>query len=133
MKLEMVRGLVVQGLLVMVMALAALGCTRTTAVTLSASPNPNGVFSCTPTADSTQMTCASEQALNNADQPFDLAKEIEEKCDFGVARLWVESRKNGRITRVQFQCALAHIEAPAQPAPVARTLPPTYRHTEPAP
>lgn len=119
---------------VMLSAFVALGCMRTTGVTLGASPNPNAVFVCTPTTDLAQMTCQSGQAFNTGDRPFDLAKQIEAECDFGVAKVWIESKKNGRVTRVQFQCALQPIEeAPAEPAPPRPALVPTYQHAEPAP
>jgi len=91
-------------------------------------PNPNGYFTCQPAEGSATFTCASGQAFHQSDREL-LAGE---PCPYGLASIQVETSSSGKVTRVQYACALAPIgdfppdpgaAAPAAPAPAPAPVP----------
>ncbi len=82
--------------------------------------NPSAYFTCIPTSTGTSFSCASGQAFHQYDREFGAGQE----CQYGIANVYVETSGTGKVTRVQYDCAVAPVggfppDAPPAPAPSA--------------
>src|SRR5262245_47992344 len=67
-------------------------------------PNPNAFYVCEPSAEGASFDCRSERAFHQYDRELVVGTK---ECDFGVASVYVETNSHGKVTRIQYQCAVA--------------------------
>ena len=70
-------------------------------------PNPNAFYVCEPSSGGASFDCRSERAFHQYDRELVVGTE---RCDYGVASIYVETNSHGKVTRVQYQCAVAEVE-----------------------
>lgn len=86
-------------------------------------PNPNAFYVCEPSSAGASFECRSERAFHQYDRELVVGKE---QCDYGISTLYVETSSHGKVTRIQYQCAVAEVEDfpnAATPAPAASGRP----------
>lgn len=83
-------------------ALAALGCGEVVTVKTPASGNPNGSYTCTPEGEH-GFACQSRYSFHQYDREVTVSKQ---QCAYGVSQIHVETNWRGKVTRIQYTCAL---------------------------
>lgn len=85
-------------------------------------PNPNGYYLCPRAeADPPTFACQSGQQFHQ----YDRVVEAGAQCPYGIASVYVETSASGRVTRLQYACALAPVAGfPTEPAPAAAPVAP---------
>ena len=85
-------------------------------------PNPNGYYLCPRAeADPPTFACQSGQQFHQ----YDRVVEAGAQCPYGISSVYVETSSSGRVTRLQYACALAPVtQFPADPGPPAAPLAP---------
>ena len=68
--------------------------------------NPNDYSVCTPSAGGASFDCRSERAFHQYDRELVID---EQRCDFGVANVYVETNWRGKVTRIQYVCGTAPV------------------------
>ncbi|HTQ02442.1 MAG TPA: hypothetical protein VMI54_01255 [Polyangiaceae bacterium] len=82
--------------------------------------NPSAYFSCTPDPSGTSFSCASGQAFHQYDREFDAGQ----ACQYGIASVYVETSGSGKVTRLQYDCAVAPVTPfPDSPPPAPPPAP----------
>lgn len=77
-------------------------------------PNVNAYYLCQPSANEESFECASGRAFHQYDSELAAGAQ----CEYGVAALHVETDWRGRVTRIQYVCAVAAVsDLPPDPAP----------------
>jgi hypothetical protein len=82
--------------------------------------NPSAYYTCKPDA-ATSFACGSGQAFHQYDRELDMGQ----ACPYGIASVYVETSATGKVTRLQYDCAVAPIGGfPDTPAPAPSAAPP---------
>jgi len=80
--------------------------------------NPSAYYTCKPDAGTT-FVCGSGQSFHQYDRELDVGP----ACPYGIASVYVETSATGKVTRLQYDCAVAPIggfpDTPPAPAPAA--------------
>jgi len=68
-------------------------------------PNPSGYYVCEPSGNGEAFACKSDRAFHQ----YDAELAAGEPCEYGIANLHVETNWRGKVTRIQFSCAVAPV------------------------
>lgn len=77
------------------------------AVKLPKDPSPQAHYVCKPNEAKPSFDCESNRAFHQYDRELVVSRET---CAEGVANVYVETNWQGKVTRIQYTCALPPVE-----------------------